>query len=192
VGQHIEIERRFFVTDRAVMPWRDAGDSSHIVQHYIDSTSLTLSENELIYQGNIKLCSVGEKEATLFRSNPSWSARIRFRDDQTTLTLKGKRTGASAVELEWGISRELGLQAVANEDCPSVEKRRYLWRGQDGMLWEVDEFLGGLTGLILAEVELSSEDESIEIPLWAALELTGNHAWANSSLAYKQSQIMQQ
>ena len=60
------------------------------------------------------------------------------------------------------------------------------------MLWEVDEFLGGLTGLILAEVELSSEDESIEIPLWAALELTGNHAWANSSLAYKQSQIMQQ
>ncbi|MEE1184019.1 MAG: adenylate cyclase, partial [Paludibacteraceae bacterium] len=55
-----------------------------------------------------------------------------------------------------------------------------------GKIWEVDEFLGAHQGLLLAEIELESEDEAFEMPIWAGKEVTGDARYYNSSLS-KQS-----
>ena len=64
-----------------------------------------------------------------------------------------------------------------------MEKTRYYWSGADKTVWEIDEFEGGLAGLILAEVELDSENQTIELPSWLGLELTGLANWSNAALA---------
>jgi len=53
----------------------------------------------------------------------------------------------------------------------------------DGFIWEIDEFEDGLAGLILAEVELPSEQQPVELPSWIGLELTGLRNWSNAALA---------
>jgi adenylate cyclase len=58
-----------------------------------------------------------------------------------------------------------------------------LWPGEDGLLWEVDEFEDRLAGLIIAEVELESEGQDVVIPPWAGLELTYLRGWSNASLS---------
>ena len=105
------------------------------------------------------------------------------------MTLKGRRTHATAVELEWEVERSIAESLIAENDPAFVEKSRYEWRSDDGFLWEVDEFEGGLANLILAEVELPSEDTPIRIPSWVGIELTGNHGWSNSALAHRASQF---
>jgi adenylate cyclase len=55
--------------------------------------------------------------------------------------------------------------------------------GTDGLVWEIDEFEGALAGLILAEVELSSEQQVVELPTWIGIELTGLRNWSNAALA---------
>ena len=66
---------------------------------------------------------------------------------------------------------------------PHVEKTRYYWTGEDDLIWEVDEFEGGLAGLILAEVELKDENQPVILPPWLGMELTGLSNWSNASLA---------
>ena len=53
------------------------------------------------------------------------------------------------------------------------------------MVWEVDEFEGGLAGLVLAEIELPDIDYDVVLPEWLGIELTGLHQWSNSTLARK-------
>ena len=50
-------------------------------------------------------------------------------------------------------------------------------------IWEIDEFEGRHKGLILAEVELKSEDENVELPEWIGEEVTGNPKYYNSNLS---------
>jgi CYTH domain-containing protein len=51
------------------------------------------------------------------------------------------------------------------------------------MVWEVDEFEGGLAGLVLAEIEVPHIDYDVVLPEWLGVELTGLHQWSNSTLA---------
>jgi len=67
-------------------------------------------------------------------------------------------------------------------DGPVVEKNRYVVQ-HDGLRWEVDEFLGDNKGLIVAEVELDSEDQTIDIPDWVGAEVTDDSRYFNSNLA---------
>lgn len=57
--------------------------------------------------------------------------------------------------------------------------------GNDGVVWEVDEFSGANAGLILAEVELDRPDQRIEIPAWVGREVTGDPRYANSTLSVR-------
>ena len=95
--------------------------------------------------------------------------------------MKGKRLHASATELEWKINSLPSVQTLAQ--LPHVIKTRYNKFGGDGLLWEIDEFEGLLAGLILAEVELESQDQVVEIPNWIGMELTGLGNWSNAALA---------
>lgn len=189
MSEHLEIERKFFVNQHGVRPWRSDDACTSITQYYLDDALITLDGRWIVYGGTTKIVELEQEMVHVYSGQTSWTARIRFRDTQTKFTLKWKMTGATAIELEWPIERGLGEQLVAQRDHPYVEKRRYEWTGPDGFVWEVDEFEGGLANLIVAEVELPSEDTPVVLPDWVGVEVTGNRGWSNASLARRKTEL---
>ena len=180
---HVEIERRFLVNTQGAQPWREGEKSSQISQFYLHSSEVVEEEGWLSYMGVCRFQKMEELELELFRAEPGWIARLRLVDDQAVFTLKGRRTNASAYELEWVVSLQIGQRIVTTDAYPSVSKCRYEWCGEDELLWEVDEFQGDLEGLMLAEVELPDEAHPVELPNWLGVEITGNRSWSNAQLA---------
>jgi len=110
------------------------------------------------------------------------TVRVRIAGESGVLTIKGLTTGASRAEFEYSIpvSDAKALQQLC--DKPLVEKNRRVL-DYAGMTWEVDEFLGENTGLVIAEVELDSEDQQIELPPWVGSEVTDDSRYYNSNLS---------
>lgn len=108
--------------------------------------------------------------------------RVRTIDDKGFLTIKGITTGATRAEYEYEIP-EKDVTAMLDDLCekPIIEKNRYKIDFA-GFIWEVDEFFGDNQGLIVAEVELESEDQSFEKPEWIGDEVTGDPKYFNSNL----------
>ena len=110
------------------------------------------------------------------------TVRVRTIADRGFLTVKGISTGASRREYEYEIPAGEAHEML-DELCerPLIEKRRFeITHG--GLIWEIDEFSGDNAGLIIAEVELVSEDQLIDIPSWIGEEVTGDPRYFNSSL----------
>ncbi len=109
--------------------------------------------------------------------------RIRIAGDNAFITIKGENTGAVRKEFEYPIptadATEL-LDIICSK--PYITKTRYEIE-YAGKLWEIDEFGGDNFGLIVAEIELESEDEAFELPDWAGEEVTSDPRYYNSSLA---------
>lgn len=110
------------------------------------------------------------------------TVRVRVVGSQGYLTIKGLTTGSSRAEFEYkipvGDAEEL-LETLC--DRPLIEKTRYKINIGD-LTWEVDEFGGENQGLILAEVELETEDQSIDIPHWIGEEVTSDPRYYNVNL----------
>lgn len=181
----MEIERRFFVQDIEDKPWMNHDRCIAIRQYYLDSGRISCIGNLLMYDGIHRLAALNDEEILLFKENEKWTSRIRVCDNEIVLvTLKGKRKYATALELEWDMDADVAMKILDLENYPAVIKSRYLWTDDDGMVWEIDRFEGGLEGLILAEIELPSFDFKINIPKWLGIEITGARQWSNSSLAH--------
>ena len=110
------------------------------------------------------------------------TVRVRIAGDRGVLTVKGLTTGSSRPEFEYTIPLEDAKQMLPLCDGPLIEKNRYAVQ-YCGLVWEVDEFLGDNKGLIIAEVELESEDQSFELPDWVGTEVTKDPRFFNSNLA---------
>ena len=177
---NIEIERRFLVDGRVDKPWRECHSKINIKQFYLDSADLEIKQQSIVYSG-FELVKITPEEHGVLVGENNWVSRMRIADEDIILTMKGKRLHASATELEWKINSLPSMQNL--EQLPHVIKTRYNKFGNDGLLWEVDEFEGSLAGLILAEVELESQDQIVEIPTWIGMELTGLGNWSNAALA---------
>jgi adenylate cyclase len=108
--------------------------------------------------------------------------RVRQAGPSAYLTIKGSPQGASRPEFEYPIPLSDAQQLMNLCLRPLVEKMRYVIK-YGNKRWEVDEFHGDNRGLILAEIELSREDEPIEIPLWVGQEVSGDPRYFNSSLS---------
>ena len=175
-----EIERRFLVDGRGDKPWRECQSKVNIQQFYLDSAAVEINQQSIAYSG-FELIKITPKEHGILVGENNWISRIRMADEDIILTMKGKRLHASATELEWKINSLPSIQNL--EQLPHVIKTRYNKLGSDGLLWEIDEFEGSLAGLILAEVELESQDQDVEIPSWIGMELTGLGNWSNAALA---------
>ena len=175
-----EIERRFLVDGRRDKPWRECHSKVNIKQFYLDSAALEINQQSIAYSG-FELVKITPEEYGILVGENNWISRIRMVDEDIILTMKGKRLHASATELEWKINSLPSMQNL--EELPHVIKTRYNKLGSDGLLWEIDEFEGSLAGLILAEVELESQDQLVEIPSWIGMELTGLGNWSNAALA---------
>lgn len=108
--------------------------------------------------------------------------RVRIQDDSAFLTLKGKHIGAKCLEFEYLIPIKEAKEMISNL-CKKniIEKTRYEIY-TNGHKWEIDIFHGENDGLVVAEVELDSEDENVDMPSWITREVTGDKKYYNSQL----------
>ena len=110
------------------------------------------------------------------------TVRVRIAQDAAWLTVKGISTGAARAEFEYAIPVADAGQLLALCDGPVVRKTRRVVE-HAGAKWEIDEFEGDNAGLVVAEIELASEDAAFEPPPWLGAEVTHDPRYFNSSLA---------
>lgn len=150
---NLEIERKFLVLNDNYK--RQAYSSSRICQGYI--------------------CSGHGR-----------TVRVRIRDSSGYLTIKGPSNtdGISRYEFEKEITLKEAkeLMRLCDPDFGLIDKRRYLVKS-GSHTFEVDEFYGDNEGLVMAEVELQSEDEPFEKPDFIGKEVTGDRRYYNGHLA---------
>ncbi|MCB4807157.1 CYTH domain-containing protein [Tamlana sp. 62-3] len=117
-------------------------------------------------------------------SNKNRAVRVRLKGDTGFLTIKGTSSANGLSRFEW--EKEISkheAEALLNLCEPGIiDKIRYEVKVKTHT-FEIDEFFGENEGLTIAEVELTSEDESFEKPLWLANEVTGDPKYYNSQIS---------
>ena len=112
------------------------------------------------------------------------TVRIRICDQKAYLTVKGKSNKAGMSRLEWekeiDIEDAKDLLRICEEGV--IDKTRYVVPESCGLKFEVDEFYGENEGLLVAEIELPSEDLPFDKPIWLGDEVTGDFRYFNSNL----------
>lgn len=149
-----EIERKFLITGNA---WRElAYKKVHFAQGYLND----------IHQAGSKS-----------------SVRIRIEGDQANINIKSLEIGLSRDEYEYPIDLDDAKKMLDTLSVgPVIEKiRHYVTLASH--TWEIDEFLGDNKGLVVAEVELRSEDELLVLPDWVTHEVTEIPRYYNISLS---------
>ncbi len=123
------------------------------------------------------------RQGYVLTQNQTTTVRVRIVGDRAYLTLKGKTQGFTREEFEYPIPLE-DAQIMLENLCsrPLIEKIRYRINVAN-LVWEVDEFQGENQGLILAEVELISENQDFELPDWIGEEVTQDLRYYNVNLA---------
>lgn len=110
------------------------------------------------------------------------SVRVRIEDDAARLNIKSRELGASRQEFEYPIPVADARALLALCVGGLVVKRRHHVE-HAGHLWEIDEFGGDNAGLVVAEIELGSEDEAFARPDWLGAEVTASPRYYNLALA---------
>lgn len=115
-------------------------------------------------------------------TEPERVVRVRIADSQGVITVKGRTVGLTRLEFEYPVPLA-DAQHMLKHLCKgaSIEKIRYCIAHQ-GHTWEVDVFSGSNSGLIVAEVELKSENEAVTLPDWVSQEVTADPRYYNASL----------
>jgi len=114
-------------------------------------------------------------------TDPNKTIRVRLTTTNGFLTIKGLSIGATRPEFEYEIPVDEAKELLDNFSIYELSKNRYKILFSD-KIWEVDEFLGDNVGLIVAEIELASEDEHFDIPVWVTRDVTGEEKYNNSNL----------
>ena len=111
------------------------------------------------------------------------TVRIRIRDEKAYITIKGPSLngGLSRYEFEQEIPMDDARQLMALCEPGIIDKTRWLVKSSSHT-FEVDEFFGDNAGLVMAEVELRSEDDVVQIPDFIGDEVTGDRRYYNSQL----------
>jgi adenylate cyclase len=115
-------------------------------------------------------------------TNKEAVVRVRVKNDKAYLTIKGSNIGVTRLEFEYEIPLAEANEML-NKLCqkPVIDKTRYLIN-HENHTWELDIFYGENEGLVVVEVELSSEDETIIVPSWVKEEVTTDARYYNSNL----------
>ncbi len=111
------------------------------------------------------------------------TVRVRILDDKGILTIKGPTNGMSRAEWEIEVPLKDAEDLMRLTKSGRIGKVRHIVPAGNGRVWEVDEFLEENAGLIMAEIELGSEDEAFERPSWLGEEVTGDRRYYNSYLS---------
>lgn len=151
-----EIERKFLLKNT---DWKKAAyQKTHFAQGYLNDISDQTSKS---------------------------SVRVRLEGDKANMNIKSLEIGLSRDEYEYEIPYAEGQKMLASLSVgPVIEKDRYLVKFGHHT-WEIDEFHGDNAGLVVAEVEMQSEDDRVEIPDWVGREVTEEVRFYNISLSKK-------
>jgi CYTH domain-containing protein len=114
--------------------------------------------------------------------DPERTVRVRIVDQQAWLTLKARVSDASRHEFEYEIPKT-EAQTILDVMCSQAISKNRTRVAFAGNIWEVDEFFGANTGLVLAEIELPSENAPFEMPEWLGKEVTADGRFTNAYLA---------
>ena len=114
-------------------------------------------------------------------AGPARVVRVRIEGEQAMLTIKGAMQGIVRSEWEYPIPVEDARELLTLCEQPLIEKYRYRIP-YEGMMWELDVFIGDNAGLVVAEIELKSEEQSFEKPDCATDEVTYDTRYLNSNL----------
>ena len=157
----IEIERKFLVTGDG---WRSAARKVvPMAQGYLNDLAAM----------NIELNGPGAMKA---------SVRVRIAGDDAFLNLKSRELGHTRQEFDYPIPAADARALLALSVGGLIDKRRH-YVDYQGHLWEVDEFLGDNAGLVVAEIELESADQTFAYPDWIGREVTDSQRYYNLALA---------
>lgn len=115
-------------------------------------------------------------------ADPTRTVRVRHAGQNAWLTIKGQTTGAGRAEFEYEIP-VADAEYMLDSLCvtPLIEKYRYTLI-HSNLTWIIDEFKGDNSGLTIAEVELESEEQSVDKPDWVGKEVTGDPKYYNANL----------
>lgn len=116
-------------------------------------------------------------------SEPTSSIRVRTCNDKAWLNIKSATIGTQRYEYEYEIPLE-DANEIIDKLCrkPLIEKTRH-FVSVDNHTWEIDEFKGDNTGLIVAEIELESAGEAFTLPEWIGEEVTHDLRYYNNNLS---------
>ena len=146
---------------------------------------LEIEKKFLVKNNTYKHESVNEIRITqrYLSSVPQRSVRVRIKGDKGIITIKGMGSNSGISRFEW----EKEISVIEANDlftlCEPgiIDKTRYIVKRRQH-IFEVDEFYGENEGLIIAEIELSSEEESFQRPDWLGEDITGKVKYYNSML----------
>lgn len=111
------------------------------------------------------------------------SIRIRVKDNQAFITVKGKQQGISRQEFEYEIPVSDAKEMIRLFANSTIEKTRYEIPTNEH-IWEVDVFEGKLRGLVLAEIELTNENDLFDLPDWVGREVSTDPSYLNANLIH--------
>ncbi|WP_445749054.1 CYTH domain-containing protein [Polaribacter sp.] len=148
--------------------------------------SVEIERKFLVKNDDFKKMSFQQKtlQQGYLNSDKHRTVRIRISDNQGFITVKGVSNAAGTTRFEWEkeIDVQEAKQLLALCEPNIIEKTRFLVK--NGIhIFEIDEFFGANKGLLIAEIELSSENEKFEKPSWLGEEVTGNARYYNASLS---------
>ena len=143
-------------------------------------------ERKFLVNGDYKSCAESHHRIVqgYICSDPARTVRVRISGNKGYITVKGRNRDGELARFEW--EKEISVheaEALLDLCEPGViEKYRYIVPFE-GHVFEVDEFYGANEGLVMAEVELTSENETIISPDWLGDEVTGDRRYYNSYLS---------
>jgi len=143
-------------------------------------------ERKFLVKGEFRTMVTKETRITqgYLSSVPERTVRARIKGDKGFLTIKGIGSASGASRFEW--EREISIEEASSllEICEPgvIDKTRFIVPEASGLKFEVDEFYGENEGLIVAEIELPSEDHPFQKPEWLGEEVTGDARYYNSML----------
>lgn len=148
--------------------------------------SVEIERKFLVKNDNFKQESYQKKNIKqgFLNSNKNRVVRIRIADETAFITVKGKSNKAGTTRFEWEkeINKTDAEKLLLLCEPSIIEKTRFLIK-KGNHIFEVDEFYAENQGLIIAEIELNSENESFEKPSWLGKEVTGDLKYYNSVLS---------
>ena len=146
-------------------------------------------ERKFLVKGDFKKLAVKSYQiAQGFLSTvPERTVRVRIKDHQGFLTIKGIGNASGLTRFEWEkeISIEEANSLLAICEPTIIKKTRYIIPASNDLFFEVDEFLGSNVGLLIAEIELPEEATFFKKPDWLGTEVTGITKYYNSTLSKK-------
>ena len=113
------------------------------------------------------------------------TVRIRISDDKAYLTIKGKPAAGHFARYEWEKEIEVADAKELIKLCQGtiIEKTRWIVpAAEKGLKWEVDEFHGRYQGLEVAEIELKSEEQVVQLPAFIGKEVTDDPQYYNANM----------